>query len=61
VSWGIGFFAIFAPLGLGVSEAGFITIVGWGADTVLLVAGFRVVLLVRDLVLTTVGEALARR
>ena len=61
VSWGIGFFAIFAPLGLGVSEAGFITIVGWGADTVLLVAGFRLVLLVRDLALTAIGEALARR
>jgi hypothetical protein len=61
VSWGIGFFAIFAPLGLGVSEAGFIAIVGWGADTVLLVAGFRLVLLVRDLILTGVGEALARR
>lgn len=61
VSWGIGFFAIFAPLGLGVSEAGFIAIVGWGADAVLLVAGFRLVLLVRDLALTAVGEALSRR
>ena len=61
VSWGIGFFAIFAPLGLGVSEAGFITIVGWGADAVMLVAGFRLVLLVRDLILTAIGEALARR
>ena len=61
VSWGIGFFAIFAPLGLGVSEAGFITIVGWGADAVMLLAGFRLVLLVRDLGLTTIGEALARR
>jgi hypothetical protein len=35
--------------------------VGWGADTVLLVAGFRLVLLVRDLALTAIGEALARR
>ena len=61
VSWGIGFFAIFAPLGLGVSEAGFIAIVGWGADAVVLLAGFRLVLLVRDLGLTTIGEALARR
>ncbi len=61
VSWGIGFFAIFAPLGLGVSEAGFIAIVGWGADAVMLVAGFRLVLLVRDLILTAIGEALARR
>jgi len=61
VSWGVGFFALFAPLGLGVSEAGFVAIVGWGAEAALLVAGFRVVLLVRDLVLTTVGEALARR
>lgn len=61
VSWGIGFFAIFAPLGLGVSEAGFIAIVGWGADAVVLLAGFRLVLLVRDLGLTAIGEALARR
>jgi hypothetical protein len=61
VSWGIGFFAIFAPLGLGVSEAGFIAIVGWGADAVVLLAGFRLVLLVRDLGLTAIGEARARR
>ncbi len=61
VSWGIGFFAIFAPLGLGVSEASFIAIVGWGDDAVVLVAGFRLVLLVRDLGLTAIGEALARR
>ena len=61
VSWAIGFFAIFAPLGLGVSEASFIAIVGWGDDAVVLVAGFRLVLLVRDLGLTTIGEALARR
>jgi len=61
VSWGIGFFAIFAPLGLGVSEASFIAIVGWGDDAVVLLAGFRLVLLVRDLGLTAIGEALARR
>ena len=61
VSWAIGFFAIFAPLGLGVSEASFIAIVGWGDDAVVLVAGFRLVLLVRDLGLTAIGEALARR
>ncbi len=61
VSWGVGFFAIFAPLGLGVSEAGFVAIVGWGAKTAVVVAGFRVVVLVRDVVLTAVGEALARR
>ncbi len=61
VSWGIGFFALFAPLGLGVSEAGFMAIVGWGAEAAMLVAGFRVLLLVRDMALTAVGEALARR
>ena len=61
VSWGVGFFAIFAPLGLGVSEAGFVAIVGWGAKTAVVVAGFRVVVLVRDVVLTAVGETLARR
>ena len=61
VSWGIGFYALFAPQGVGVSEVGFLAIVGWGTDAVLLVAGFRLLLLARDLVLTGVGEALARR
>jgi hypothetical protein len=61
VSWGVGFYALFAPQGVGVSEVGFLTIVGWGTDAVLLVAGFRLLLLARDLVLTGVGEALARR
>ena len=61
VSWGAGFYALFAPQGVGVSEVGFLAIVGWGTDAVLLVAGFRLLLLARDLVLTGVGEALARR
>ena len=61
VSWGIGFFALFAPQGIGVFEGALVSVLDWGADAVLLVAGFRAVLLVRDLLLTTVAEVLARR
>ena len=61
VSWGIGFFALFAPQGIGVFEGALVTVLDWGADAVLLVAGFRAVLLARDLVLTAVAEVLARR
>jgi hypothetical protein len=61
VSWGLGFFALFAPQGLGVFEGALVSVLDWGADAVLLVAGFRAVLLARDLLLTTIAEALARR
>ena len=61
VSWGIGFFALFAPQGIGVFEGALVSVLDWGADAVLLVAGFRALLLARDLLLTTVAEVLARR
>ena len=61
VSWGLGFFALFAPQGLGVFEGALVSVLGWGADAVLLVAGFRAVLLARDLLLTAVAEVIARR
>jgi len=61
VSWGLGFFAPFAPQGLGVFEGALVSVLDWGTDAVLLVAGFRAVLLARDLLLTTIAEALARR
>ena len=61
VSWGLGFFALFAPQGLGVFEGALVSVLDWGADAVLLVAGFRAVLLVRDLLLTAIAEVIARR
>ena len=61
VSWGLGFFALFAPQGLGVFEGALVSVLDWGADAVLLVAGFRAVLLTRDLLLTAVAEFVARR
>ena len=61
VSWGLGFFALFAPQGLGVFEGALVSVLDWGADAVLLVAGFRAVLLARDMLLTAVAELVARR
>ena len=61
VSWGIGFFTLFAPQGIGVFEGALVTVLDWGTDAVLLVAGFRAVLLARDLLLTMVAELLVRR
>ena len=61
VSWGLGFFALFAPQGLGVFEGALVSVLDWGADAVLLVAGFRAVLLARDLLLTAAAEVVARR
>jgi len=61
VSWGLGFFALFAPQGLGVFEGALVSVLDWGANAVLLVAGFRAVLLARDLLLTAVAEVVARR
>jgi len=61
VSWGFGFFTLFAPQGIGVFEGTLVAVMDWGADAVLLVAGFRALLLARDLLLTTVAEILERR
>ena len=61
VSWGAGFIALFAPQGLGVFEGTLVAVMDWGAEAVLLVAGFRAVLLARDLLLTVAAEVVARR
>lgn len=63
VAWVIGFLAVFAPQGLGVFEA---TVTGLITDRALttaavVVAGFRVVSLVRDVIALAVAEALAAR
>jgi len=61
VSWGAGFIALFAPQGLGAFEGTLVAVMDWGAEAVLLVAGFRAVLLARDLLLTVAAEVVARR
>ena len=50
--WRISLFAPFAPHGLGVFEPSFIALVGWTVNALFLVGAFRVVLLIRDLLLT---------
>ena len=61
LSWRIGLFTMVAPQGLGVFEPAFIAVVGWGVDALLLVGAFRVVLVLRDLALTTLASMMARR
>ena len=53
--WRISLFAPFAPHGLGVFEPSFIALVNWTVNALLLVGAFRVVLLLRDLLLTGIG------
>lgn len=63
VSWVVGFFAVFAPQGAGVFEA---TVAGLLVDgrvgaVALVVAGYRALLLVRDVVAVVAAHALGRR
>ena len=53
--WRISLFAPFAPHGLGVFEPSFIALVGWTVNALFLVGAFRVVLLIRDLLLTGIA------
>ena len=53
--WRISLFTPFAPHGLGVFEPSFIALVGWSVNALLLVGAFRVVLLIRDLLLTGIA------
>ena len=53
--WRISLFAPFAPHGLGVFEPSFIALVNWTVNALLLVGAFRVVLLIRDLLLTGIA------
>ena len=61
LSWRIGLFTVVAPQGLGVFEPAFVALVGWGADALLLVGAFRVVLVLRDLALTALAAVITRR
>ena len=53
--WRISLFAPFAPHGLGVFEPSFIALVNWTVNALLLVGAFRIVLLIRDLLLTGIA------
>ena len=53
--WRISLFTPFAPHGLGVFEPSFIALVGWTVNALFLVGAFRVVLLIRDLLLTGIA------
>lgn len=52
LSWRISLFTPFAPQGLGLFEPSFIALLGWSADALLLIGAFRIVLIIRDLLLT---------
>ena len=53
--WRISLFAPIAPQGLGVFEPSFIALADWSMNALLLVGAFRIVLLVRDLLLTGIA------
>ena len=61
LTWGIGFLAPFAPQGIGVFEVGMATVLR--AEEVVglavVLGGYRLVLLVRDLIATSVAEFIA--
>ena len=59
--WRISLFAPFAPHGLGVFEPSFIALVNWTVNALLLVGAFRVVLLIRDLLLTGIAGFFTRK
>ena len=61
LSWRIGLFTVVAPQGLGVFEPAVVALLGWGADALLLVGAFRVVLVLRDLALTALAALVTRR
>ena len=59
--WRISLFTPFAPHGLGVFEPSFIALVGWTVNALFLVGAFRVILLIRDLLLTCISGFLFRK
>ena len=59
--WRISLFTPFAPHGLGVFEPSFIALVGWTVNALFLVGAFRIVLLIRDLLLTGISGFLFRK
>lgn len=61
VAWGIGFLSPFAPQGLGVFEVILATLLGGTlVDMIAVVAGFRALMLVRDVTVWAVAEGLDR-
>ncbi|MDP9417556.1 MAG: lysylphosphatidylglycerol synthase domain-containing protein [Actinomycetota bacterium] len=62
VAWGVGWLAVFAPQGVGVFEVTLASALGTAtAGTALVLGGYRVVVLARDLLLAAVAAALHRR
>ena len=62
LAWGVGWLALFAPQGAGVFEVVLAALLVGGADDLaVLAAGYRAVILVRDLAGAAVAGALARR
>ena len=63
LTWGIGFLAPFAPQGIGVFEVGMATVLQAEgvAGTAVVLGGYRLVLLARDLIATAAAEFIATR
>ena len=53
--WWVSLLAPFVPHGFGVFEPSFVAIVGWTVNALFLVGAFRIVLLIRDLLLTGIA------
>ena len=63
LTWGIGFLAPFAPQGIGVFEVTMATVLQADgvAGTAVVLGGYRLVLLARDLIATSIAELIATR
>ena len=63
LTWGIGFLAPFAPQGIGVFELTMATVLQAGgmARTLVVLGGYRLVLLARDFIATSTAEFIATR
>lgn len=63
LTWGIGFLAPFAPQGIGVFELSMATVLQAEgiAPTVVVLGGYRLVLLARDFIATSTAELIATR
>ena len=53
--WRVSLLAPFVPHGFGVFEPSFVALVGWTVNALFLVGAFRIVLLIRDLLLTGIA------
>jgi hypothetical protein len=61
IAWGTGFLAPIAPQGLGVFEGALTALLGVGTDVFIVVAGYRALLVIRDVVANAVAELSSRR